>query len=218
MGLLSQLMGGGLMGQGGGAGMMGLLPMLMQRQGGHGGEGQQQQQQPGMMGRLGNLATDPMFQHNMQMATTGQSSGMPQPRMGAAPFGQTSDARPPMMNPGGGIGGGMAQPGMPQQGLQPPQMPPGQGGMGALMNGFSTSPEFQAQLGAIHGGTSPGYQQPQFTPPQTPVPPMTGQTGQGGRRANGGVGAVNPLNIGMLGGSTEQDMLRRIFGQVPTTI
>lgn len=207
MGLLSQLMGGGLMGQGGGAGMMGLLPMLMQRQGGHGGEGQQQQQGPGLMGRLGNLATDPMFQHNMQMATTGQSSGFPQPRMGAAPFGQTSDARPPMN-----------QPGMPQQGLQPPQMPPPQGGMNALMSGFSTSPEFQQQLGTIHGGTSPGYQQPQFTPPATPVPPMTGQTGQGGRRANGGVGAVNPLNIGMLGGSTEQDLLRRIFGQVPTGI
>jgi hypothetical protein len=192
MGMLSRLLGGAMAGEGQN-GMLGLLPMLMQRQGDHGGEGQQQQQQPGMMGRLGNLATDPMFQHNMQMAMTGESQGVPPPRMGGEPF---PTMRPPMMNPGGGIGGG----------LQPPQMPPGQGGMGALMGGFSTSPEFQNQLGAIHGGTSPGRMPVQFTPPQTPVPPMNVNTGNTrGGRSIAGVPISGPggLRDGM-GGYTGQ--------------
>ena len=194
MGLLSNLMGGGMMGAGS-SGLMGLLPMLMQQQGqggGHGGEGQQPSpQQPSLMGRLGNLATDPMFQHNKQMATTGQSSGLPPPRAGGVPF--------------------------PQQGMQPPQMPPPQGGLNALMGGFSTSPEFQGQLGAIHGGTSPGYQQPQYTPPQTPVPPFNANAG--GRNSGRSFGGV-PIRSGFMGfpGGADDDILRRFLPQAPTRL
>ena len=105
------------------------------------------------------------------------------------------------MGGGGGSSSGLQQqapqlaPWMASQGgagLPPPQMPPPQGGMVALQGGFSTSPEFQNQLGAIHGGTSPGHMPVQFTPPQTPVPPMNVNTGNtNGRRVGGLSGLLN---------------------------
>jgi hypothetical protein len=98
-----------------------------------------------------------------------------------------------------------------------PQMPPQPGGMNALQGAFSTSPEFQAQLGAIQNQTSPGYQQPQFTPPVGgAIPPMTGAT-QGQRR--GGLGGA-PMHSGFMGfpGGADDEILRRFLPQTPTRL
>lgn len=106
----------------------------------------------------------------------GQQQGAgPQMSMMGGPYQQTPDVRPPMMNPGGGMGGGMMQPGMQ---LPPPQMPPQPGGMPAMMGAFSTSPEFQSQLGAMHAQQSPGFAvggAGGWTPPQTTMGPITGE-------------------------------------------
>jgi hypothetical protein len=107
----------------------------------------------------------PAQQHDRGFQMPGYSDPYVSGGGGSSGLQQQAPQLPPWMASQGGAG------------LPPPQMPPGQGGMGALMGGFSTSPEFQNQLGAIHGGTSPGHMPVQFTPPQTPVPPMNVNTG-----------------------------------------
>lgn len=184
MGFLSRLQ-NGLMGQGGGGGggLMGMFPMQMQ---GHEGA-QQQPQGPSMISRFSDAIQSPLVQNGMHMMATGELPSLGQMRQ-AGQFQQTPNVRPPMMNPGGGIGGGVMQPGMQgQQQLPPPQMPPNPGGMPAMMGAFSTSPEFQSQLGAMHAQQSPGFAAGGaggWTPPQTTMGQITTPP-TGGRRPFG---------------------------------
>jgi len=99
-----------------------------------------------------------------------------------------------------------------------PQMPPQPGGMNALQNAFSTSPEFQAQLGAIYNQTSPGYQQPTFTPPAGgAIPPLTGAT-QGQRGGRLGGASLHSGFSGFPGSADDEIILRRFLPQTPTRL